>query len=393
MNHLTVEGQRPEFEPTEHPHRRFNPLIGKHVLVSPHRTKRPWKGQTEEPVLARLPEHDKACYLCPGNERSGGLVNPDYKETYTFDNDFPALLPAPTPTLPETSSDPSNADTLFASEPVRGRCKVICFHPRHDLTLARMDTDDIVRVVGEWKRVYEEEGKMLRGEDGNGEGYVQIFENRGAMMGASAPHPHGQVWSLSYVPDEPRTELDNLASPSLSISHPSHPTRKDGKPCLLCSYAAEEVKRGERVVELEEEGGWVAVVPFWGVWPFEILLLPYKRHIPSLLQLTETEVKGLSRILKKVLVRYDNLFSCPFPYSMGLHQSPLPPLQPESDVAHIHFHFYPPLLRSASVRKFLVGFEMMGEAQRDLTPEQAAGRLRNTSETHYLDEPAMNGEA
>ncbi|WVF72224.1 galactose-1-phosphate uridylyltransferase [Kwoniella sp. CBS 6097] len=383
------------FEPTEHPHRRFNPLTGKHVLVSPHRTKRPWKGQTEEPVIAALPHHDKECYLCPGNDRSGGHTNPAYESTYTFENDFPALLPQ----APQPPNDTQNSiDSLFASEPVKGRCSVICFHPRHDLTLARMEPKDIQNVIGEWKRVYQVEGEHWRKRNIES-GYVQIFENRGSMMGASAPHPHGQVWSLSYVPDEPRTELENLPKASQNTSTTgSHPRRGDGIPCLLCSYAAEEVKRGERVVEIDEEGGWVAVVPFWAVWPYEILVLPYKRHTPSLLQMSTEETAGLARILKGVLVRYDNLFSCPFPYSMGLHQSPLPPTEPESDPAHIHFHFYPPLLRSASVRKFLVGFEMMGEVQRDLTPEQAADKLRALPQRHYLDaaveeDKSVKGEA
>ncbi|OWZ67244.1 galactose-1-phosphate uridylyltransferase [Cryptococcus neoformans Bt63] len=376
--HLEV----PYFEPTEHPHRRYNPLIGKHVLVSPHRTKRPWKGQTEEPVLTTLPEYEATCNLCPGNERSNGNKNPKYIDTFTFENDFPALLPGPLPSLQQPSKVTSS-DALFASEPIRGRCKVICFHPRHDLTIARMNIDDVARVIGEWKSVYVEEGRML--QESSGLGYVQIFENRGAMMGASAPHPHGQVWSLSYVPDEPQTELNNLAASTL-VSSGNAPVRGDGCPCLLCTYAAEEVGRKERVVEIDEESGWVAVVPFWAVWPFETLLLPYKRHIPSLIQLNDNEVIGLARILQRLLVRYDNLFSCPFPYSMGLHQSPLPPSNPDSDVAHIHFHFYPPLLRSASVRKFLVGFEMMAEVQRDLTPEQAAARLRALPGAHYLDQ-------
>ncbi|WRT67198.1 galactose-1-phosphate uridylyltransferase [Kwoniella shivajii] len=374
------------FEPTEHPHRRFNPLTGKHVLVSPHRTKRPWKGQTEEPVIASLPSYDKECNLCPGNERSGGFTNPKYDDTFTFPNDYPALLPESLPTI-VPSSNPSPIDSLFQNQPVRGRCKVICFHPRHDLTLARMVPSEIERIIEEWKRVYVDEGEQLRKE--GDEGYVQIFENRGAMMGASAPHPHGQVWSLSYIPDEPFTELQNLSSSSsYHLSSPSqstYPTRDDGHPCLLCSYAAEEVKRKERIVAIDEESGWVGLVPFWATWPYEVILLPYKRHIPSLLQLTQIEIQGLARILKKILVRYDNLFSCPFPYSMGLHQSPLPPLKSESDVAHIHFHFYPPLLRSASVRKFLVGFEMMAEVQRDLTPEQAAEKLRAVEEIHYTE--------
>ncbi|KAI9637877.1 putative UTP-hexose-1-phosphate uridylyltransferase [Dioszegia hungarica] len=372
------------FEPTEHPHRRYNPLTGKHVLVSPHRTKRPWMGQTEEPVVAQLPKHDSKCYLCPGNERMGGEKNPDYDNTFVFNNDFPALLPAPLPFLPSNpeESGPESISQMFASRPVRGRCKVICFHPRHDLTLAMMRPEEIEAVVEGWKGVYEAEGRFLR-ESQREEGYVQIFENRGAMMGASAPHPHGQVWTLSYVPEEPAVELENLEGHATAVAASgSHPTYPDGKACLLLSYAAEEVARKERVVEIDESG-WVAVVPFWAIWPFEILLLPYKRHIPSILQLTADEQAGLARILKKVLVRYDNLFKCPFPYSMGLHQAPTPPSVPEESRAQVHFHFYPPLLRSASVRKFLVGFEMMGEAQRDLTAEQAAKRLRDVSDVHY----------
>lgn len=226
------------------------------------------------------------------------------------------------------------------------------------------------------------------------------------MMGASAPHPHGQVWSLSYVPDEPATELENLVAyakangykgksngngPALvngvngSASDSGAPCRGDGEPCLLCAYAHAEVLKGERVVALDEESGWVALVPFWAVWPFETMVLPYKRHIPSLAEQTEAEDEGLARVMKALLVKYDNLFRNPFPYSMGLHQAPLAPEAPESDPAHVHFHFYPPLLRSASVRKFLVGFEMLGEAQRDLTAEQAAARLRDLDDVHYHD--------
>ncbi|KLT46257.1 galactose-1-phosphate uridylyltransferase [Cutaneotrichosporon oleaginosum] len=350
-----------EFQPTEHPHRRFNPLIGRHVLVSPHRTKRPWNGQVEPPHKEKLPSYEEGCYLCPGNTRMGGHVNPRYKDTYVFANDFPALLPDALPV------NTASIESLFSSEPTRGRCSVICFHPRHDLTLARMSVPEIVSVVQKWRDVYIAEGKFLR-ESGSPDGYVQIFENRGSMMGASAPHPHGQVWTLSYVPDEPATELKNLKAYTATHSN----------------YAHEEVQRGERVVALDEEGGWVAVVPFWAVWPFETMVLPYKRHIPSLAQMTPAEDEGLARVLKALLVRYDNLFKNPFPYSMGLHQAPLAPENPDSDAAHAHFHFYPPLLRSASVRKFLVGFEMLGETQRDLTAEQAAARLRE------LEEKVMN---
>lgn len=243
-----------------------------------------------------------------------------------------------------------------------------------------MSEPEIVAVINKWRSTYEDEAKFLL-ESGD-TGYVQIFENRGAMMGASAPHPHGQVWSLSYVPDEPATELANLAAYA-ATGVKTTPCREDGAPCLLCAYAAAEALKGERTVVIDEH--WIAVVPFWAVWPFETLVLPYKRHIPSLSQMTPEEDASLARVMKALLVRYDNLFSCPFPYSMGLHQSPLPPTNPESDVAHAHFHFYPPLLRSASVRKFLVGFEMLAEAQRDLTPEQAAKRLRDLDTVHYLD--------
>lgn len=245
-----------------------------------------------------------------------------------------------------------------------------------------MSEPEIVAVIDKWRSTYEEEGAFLRQ---GGEGYVQIFENRGAMMGASAPHPHGQVWSLSYVPDEPATEIANLTAyaNSKASTSGSAPCREDGAPCLLCAYAASEASKGERTVVIDEH--WIAVVPFWAVWPFETLVLPYKRHIPSIAQMTPEEDASLARVMKALLVRYDNLFSCPFPYSMGLHQAPLPPSNPESDPSHAHFHFYPPLLRSASVRKFLVGFEMLAEAQRDLTPEQAAKRLRDVDEVHYLD--------
>ncbi|OCF39484.1 galactose-1-phosphate uridylyltransferase [Kwoniella heveanensis CBS 569] len=352
------------FRPEDHVHRRFNPLTGKHILVSPHRSLRPWNGQTETPSSADRPRYDPACYLCPGNKRSNGQTNPDYDDVYVFGNDFPALLPD---SLPTFSPSPGANRPFFQSEPVRGRCKVICFHPRHDLSMASMAVKDIHQVLDSWKDIYEEEGRAILQQ--SSEGCVQIFEaspNRGAMMGCSAPHPHGQAWTTSFVPDEPATELANFArytSPKSPFSH------------LLLDYAAAELEAQERVVSTHESG-WLAVVPFWASWPFEVLIIPSKRHIPSLLQMTDDEQVGLASIMKDVLRRYDNLFSCPFPYSMGLHQSPLPPKDPSSDPAQIHLHFYPPLLRSATIRKFMVGFELLGEAQRDIPPEQAAARLR-----------------
>lgn len=311
----------------DHVHRRFNPLLGKHVLVSPHRSLRPWNGQKETPAIPVETPHDSKCYLCPGNKRTTGQHNPDYKGIYVFENDFPALLPDPLAVGTNKISD----DPLFQSEPVRGRCKVICFHPRHDLTMAAMRISEINHVLDGWKDVYAEEGKIMQEE--SSDGCVQIFENRGAMMGCSAPHPHGQVWTTSFVPDEPATEIENFVRYASGRSG-SH---------MLLDYALREVKARERVVTLHESG-WVAVVPYWAAWPFEILLMPYKRHIPSILQLTAEEQTGLATILKDVLSRYDNLFSCPFPYSMGLHQSPLPPTDPTSNSAQVHFHFYPSLL-------------------------------------------------
>lgn len=313
--------------------------------------------------------------------------------------------------MPEPSS--SSSSDLFQLEPVRGRCSVLCFHPDHAITLARMAPQDIEKVIEKWRDVYETELAFLR-DTGASDGYVQIFENRGAMMGASAPHPHGQIWTLNYVPDEVDVELEQFrkyavkhagdaapvanghearANGSASASASGHcsggacggveegatPTRA-GSPCLLCTYGATEAGNPERIVVKNEH--WVAVVPFWAVWPYEILLLPYRRHIPSLSQMEPEEMSSLAEALKNLLVRYDGLFQCPFPYSMGIHQSPLSDAE---GVSHIHFHFYPPLLRSSTVRKFLVGFEMLGEVQRDLTPEQAAAKLRDVPDVHYLD--------
>ncbi|QRV99953.1 UDP-glucose-hexose-1-phosphateuridylyltransferase [Ceratobasidium sp. AG-Ba] len=408
LESIVVPPHEMEFDPTTHPHRRYNPLANEHVIVSPHRTKRPWQGQTEPPQTESLPQHDDKCYLCPGNKRSNGDVNPQYEHTHVFPNDFPALLGPPAP-LPPPAPHP-----LLSTQPIQGRCDVLIFHPRHDLTLARLSVPDIERVIEEWTSVYEQRGSE------KGIKYVQIFENKGAMMGCSNPHPHGQVWSLSTIPEAPAGELASMrqyaagthpsSSPSDQTS--SAPKGPGGRPCLLCEYAHFEVNGAapdnSRVVA--KNASWVALVPFWAVWPFEILLLPYARHIPSLLDLTPTEHRELAEILSMVSVKYDNLFLTSFAYSMGLHQRPVPRSHVHSttngtnghtngnghsedgdDIAHMHFHFSPPLLRSASVRKFLVGFELMGEPQRDLTAEQAASRLRNCADVHYLD--AEQGQA
>ncbi|KAM5535595.1 hypothetical protein V8D89_010762 [Ganoderma adspersum] len=370
-----------DFDPTTHPHRRVNPLTGEHVLVSPHRTKRPWLGQTEPPQQANLPQYDPKCYLCPGNTRAGGQPNSKYEHTMIFDNDYAAVLPPPGPPAPLAPHP------LLTTEPVEGGCDVLCFHPRHDLTLARLQQADIERIIEEWCAVYKKRGAQ------QGIKYVQIFENKGAIMGCSNPHPHGQVWSLSALPSLPATELANLKKYSESTPPSDAPKGPLGRSCLLCDYVHFEVSvaREEGRVVLQNDY-WVALVPWWAIWPFEIMLLPYKRHIPSIVHLSQEEKSAFAQILSLVTIRYDNLFSCSFAYSMGIHQRPAPPAsdaiaedQDEENLAHLHLHFAPPLLRSASVRKFLVGFELMAEPQRDLTPEQAAARLRALPDVHYLN--------
>ncbi|KAF8964080.1 HIT-like domain-containing protein [Flammula alnicola] len=342
-----------EFDPTTHPHRRFNPLMDEYILVSPHRTKRPWLGQTEPLQAADLPRYDDTCYLCPGNSRTSGQKNPNYKQTFTFENDFAAILHAPAPVAPPPSHP------LMMIEPVHGACDVLIFHPRHDLTIARLTIEDIEHVIAEWICIYQARGSEPGIE------YVQIFENKGSMMGCSNPHPHGQLWSLSAVPTIPAQELRSLKKYSLNTAATSEgPLRPDGRPCLLCEYAYAEFKMPKdegRMVVFNEH--WIAVVPWWAVWPFEILLLPCRRHIESISQLDQEEKKAFADILSRVTRRYDNLFSSSFAYSMGIHQRPVPAKEGDATIhdddkknfAHLHLHFEPPLLRSASIRKFLVG--------------------------------------
>jgi UDPglucose--hexose-1-phosphate uridylyltransferase len=365
------------FNPTDHPHRRYNALTGDWILVSPHRTKRPWQGQVERPPQDTRPAYDPTCYLCPGNERAGGKRNPPYTNTFVFTNDFSALLPDSPPA-------PAGGHPLLRVESEQGTCRVICFSPRHDLTLPEMAVEDIRQVIDVWAAQTSELGQVYR--------WVQVFENKGAIMGCSNPHPHGQVWAGSALPHEPAKE--DRQQRAYFEQH--------GTP-LLVDYVALELEQQERIVLANDD--WVVVVPYWALWPFETLLLP-RRHVLRLPDLGDGERRSLADILKRLLTRYDNLFEVSFPYSMGWHGAPTgtvanfseswqPSQAPEDPDANfseswhldphwqLHAHFYPPLLRSASVKKFMVGYEMLGEPQRDLTAEQAAARLRTLSDVHY----------
>jgi UDPglucose--hexose-1-phosphate uridylyltransferase len=339
---------------SDQPHRRFNVLTGEWVFVSPHRNKRPWQGRVEPTSSAARPQHDPTCYLCAGNVRANGERNPQYRSTYVFTNDFPAFLP-------ETKAEDASRHPLLQAQSQAGTCRVVCFSPRHDLTLAQMPAADIRPVIDTWAEQVAELGERWR--------WVQVFENKGELMGCSNPHPHGQIWASDFVPTHVAKEL----------TQQQQWFEKNGRPLLL-DYATLEAGAGERVVA--QNAAWLVVVPWWAVWPFETLLLP-RRPVRSLTELTAGERASLAELLSPFLAGYDRLFETSFPYSFGWHGVPTGgadlsmPSSTATDAYQLHAHFYPPLLRSATVRKFMVGYEMLGESQRDITPEQAAERLRS----------------
>lgn len=340
------------FSVNDHPHRRFNPITGEWLLVSPHRTKRPWQGQQEPNVWPDSPAYDPSCYLCPGNLRVGGEVNPAYSNTFVFTNDFAALMP-------EVPDAPSGNDPLFRLQAERGTSRVICFSPDHSKTLPLLSDEEMRAVIDTWMSQTAELGQRYAS--------VQVFENKGAVMGCSNPHPHGQVWAQSQLPT-----LVQKADTNQRAFFQQHGVK------MLLDYAHKELAKGERVVVTNDH--WVAVVPFWAAWPFETLLLP-RMACSRITDLTPAEQHSLGMILRDLTARYDNLFECSFPYSMGWHGAPFTGDDPAP--WQLHAHFYPPLLRSASVRKFMVGYEMLAEPQRDISPEQAAERLRQQSPVHF----------
>lgn len=338
---------------SEHPHRRFNPLTNQWVLVSPHRAKRPWQGQTEKSAQVERPSYDPECYLCSGNTRASGTTNNKYDSTFVFTNDYSALLP-------DTPEGELN-EGLFKAKAERGLSRVICFSPNHSLTVPEMEVNDIKKVIDVWTNEY----KVLGAK--NFINHIQIFENKGSIMGCSNPHPHGQIWAQSSIPDEVSKECDSQKEYFI----------KHGK-TLLSDYLTAELEKDERIVVENET--FVALVPFWAIWPFETMILP-KRPIQNITELSEAEKMDFADIYKKLTIKYDNMFEVSFPYSAGIHQAPTDGVDhPEW---YMHMHFYPPLLRSASVKKFMVGYEMMANAQRDITAEQSADKLKNLPLVHY----------
>lgn len=346
------------FNQENHPQRRYNPLLDEWVLVSPHRAKRPWQGQTEKITEEQKPIYDENCYLCPGNLRINSERNPNYKDCFVFENDFSALLKDE---VIQDLDTINNQNEFIKIKPERGINRVICFSPKHNLTLAEMQPAQIEKVIETWKSEYIELGSF------DFINYVQIFENKGSMMGCSNPHPHGQIWAQSSLPTLINKTQENL------LKYFNKHNRS-----LIKDYLAFELFHKERVV-IENEH-FVAVVPFWAIWPYETMIIS-KRHFENITKLSDQEKESLAKVIKLLTVKYDNLFNSSFPYSSGIHQSPTDGLNHFE--WHFHIHFYPPLLRSSSVKKFMVGYELLCEAQRDITPEQSAKTLRELSNTHY----------
>lgn len=337
-----------------HPHRRKNILTGDWVLVSPHRTKRPWQGEISKIVHDNRPSYDPECYLCPGNTRANGDTNPHYESTFVFTNDFSALLP-------DIDPQKINVHNLLIAKTETGICRVVNFSPRHNITLAEMNIEEIKNVITVWQNEFQSLGSMPNIR------YVQIFENKGSMMGNSNPHPHGQIWAQESIPLEPMKEQRQFKS-----------YYQKKKKSLLSDYLQLELRQQERIVF--ENNSFVALVPFWAIWPYEVLIIS-KRRMASILELRAPELKDYAEVLSAVTVKYDNLFKTSFPYSAGLHQAPTDGSSHKE--WHFHMHFYPPLLRSANIKKFMVGYEMMAEPQRDITPEESAKILRDLPFVHY----------
>ncbi|MBL4764684.1 MAG: UDP-glucose--hexose-1-phosphate uridylyltransferase [Colwellia sp.] len=341
----------PQFNPAEHPHRRYNPLIGEWILLSPHRALRPWQGQIEAIDRELKPAYDDSCFLCAGNTRVSGEKNPDYANTFVFQNDFAALK--------QDTPEVHNDDPLFSMETAQGESRVICFSPDHSKSLPELSVEEITNVIQTWQDEYSTLSRRYQ--------WVQVFENKGAVMGCSNPHPHGQIWAQKHIPTLAQKKQTNFSD---------YYNKYDSN--LLLDYAQRELALNERVVVKNEL--WLVVVPHWAAWPFETLLIP-RFAIQRMTELTAIQQSSLADIIQQITIRYDNLFQCSFPYSMGWHGAPFD--GNEHPEWTLHAHFFPPLLRSASIKKFMVGYEMLAEAQRDITPEQAAQRLRNLPTTHY----------